>query len=121
MPTPPNASAANADSLTDLTALQAAANAEFIDQAGTAIDNAISQGLYHVVLTTFQNCNILDLQTYFIGLGYEVSYPDELNPSLSPFNPAELFGEDWDDFWNRGAHFPHLSNPVRIKLIWKLP
>lgn len=121
MPTPPNSTTANADSLAEKTALQTAANNQFIDQAGQAIANAIDQGMYWVVLTTFQNCNILNLQTYFIGLGYEVSYPDLLNPNVSPWNPAELFGESWDDFWNKGRHFPHLDNPVRMKLIWKIP
>lgn len=121
MPTPPNSTTANADSLAERTALESAANSQFISQAAQAIDNATAQGLYRVVLTTFKNCNILDLQTYFIGLGYEVDYPDLLNPNLSPFNPAELFGQDWDNFWNRGGQFPHLNNPVRMRLEWKLP
>lgn len=122
MPTPPNQVTANAESLAAKTALQAAANAEFISQAADAIANATSQGLYWVVLTTFENCNILNLQTYFLGLGYHVFYPDLLNPNLSPCNPAELFGECWNDYWNRGRHFPHLGkDPVRIKLEWKIP
>lgn len=121
MPTPPDSSTAKAESLAAKTALQTAANNEFIDQATQAIANATSQGLYWVVLTTFLNCNIQNLQTYFIGLGYEVEYIDARNPNLSPFNPAELFGEDWNEYWNRGGLPPHLTNPVRIKLIWKLP
>jgi len=120
MPTPPNASSANADSLTDKTALKAAANSQFIDQAGQAILAAEAEGRYFVVLTTFKDCDILGLQTYFIGLGYAVSYPDLLNPNLSPFNPAELFGADWNNYWNRNSNFPHLKNPVRIKLDWSL-
>lgn len=121
MSTPPNSSTANADSLAQLTALQAAANALFIDQANTAIENAINEGKYWIVLTSFQNCNLLDLQTYFVGLGYQVQYPDMLNPNLTPQNPAQLFGQDLVDFWDNGGQVQHLSNPLRIKLLWQIP
>lgn len=121
MSTPPNSTTANAESLAAKTALQTAANSEFIDQANYAIENATAQGLYRVVLTTFLNCNVLDLQTYFIGLGYQVDYPDLLNPNLSPYNPAELFGECWNNYWSGGGMAAHLNNPVRIRLEWKIP
>lgn len=117
----PNSVASNAASLAQKTALQAAANAQFISQTEIAIANAIDQGLYWVVLTTFEHCKILDLQTYYLSLGYHVWYPDLLNPNLNPWNPSELFGDCWVDYWNRGRHFPHLENPVRIKLTWKKP
>lgn len=121
MPTPPISSVANADSLAERTALEAVANAQFIDQSAIAIENAIAQGKYWVVLTTFENCNILNLQNYYKGLGYCVIYPDRLNPNVNPWNPAELFGQDYFDYWNHGGWPPNMGNPVRIRLEWQIP
>lgn len=122
MPVPPNAATANATSVADRTALQAAANANFISDSALAIANATSQGLFSVTLTTNENCNIVTLQTYFIGLGYQVAYPDRWNQDPQWWwGPAGLFGFWWDQYWLRDGIPPWARNPVRMKIIWAIP
>lgn len=115
MATPPNRDTANTDALADLAALQAAANANFIDQAGQAIDNAVALGQIQVFLTTFENVDIETIHNYFLGLGYIVGFPDAFTLRGQP---AELFGESLEEFWDRNSLPPMLTNPTRILLDW---
>jgi hypothetical protein len=118
-PNPPTAETAHADSKADRMALETTANAQFIAQATEAIANATTNGLFSVTLTTFMNCNIVELQNYFISLGYQVAYPDRWNNYPSWWwGPAELFGFWWYDYWLRNGTPPFLYNPVRMKIIW---
>jgi hypothetical protein len=117
MSTPPSASVAHALSTYDRQMLEAKANNSFMNQAGEAILNAIDQGLFWVVLTTFESCEVTFLQLFFEGLGFRVTYPDGLNPNLNPYNPAQLFGWALVNYWARnGAE--KKRNPVRLRLEW---
>jgi hypothetical protein len=118
--TPPSAIDAQAASALAKLMLQMEADTQFISQAAQAITNAENQGTFFVVLTTFENCNIMYLQNYLISLGYTISYPQFGNPNISPFNPAQLFGWAWNNYWNNNeiVNQPY-RNPVRMKIVWK--
>ena len=109
----PFATTANANSAANLATLQMAAFDEFMFYATDAIENAELQGKKFVVLTTFQYCNIENIQTFFISLGYAISYPDEINPDNPLYEPYEDYGVN-------GIPLPRLINPVRMKLDWTI-
>ena len=120
MATPPLASDAQAATIAARIILQAQADGQFLSQAAQAITNAEDQGVYFVVLTTFENCNIRTLQAYLQSLGYVISYPEFQNPNLSPWNPAQLFGWAWDNYWNNNEVVDQpIRNPARMKMSWK--
>lgn len=117
--TPPNKSTANASTLTDLTALQTAANNLFIDQATLVINQQIAEGKYLAYVTTFENCDINALVTYFNGLGYGVSFPDQFKISGTQGQAAELFGPAFQLFWQNGGLPANLVNPIRLAISWQ--
>lgn len=119
MAIPPNALTAQTDSQTELTALQLAANTLFIDQAALVISNQIDQGLFVAYVTTFEDCDINALVTYFVGLGYGVFFPDQFKITGTQGQPAELFGPSWEQFWANGGLPPDMRNPVRMAIVWK--
>lgn len=112
----PSKAASNAASTTDLAALQADANARFIADANVLIDEATAQGKFFVYMTSFQYVDLEYINTYFFNLGYRVSFPDA---NLTHGQPAELFGEFWDQFWQHNGVPPHLKNPTRVGLNWR--
>lgn len=119
MAIPPNASTALTDTNTDLTALQAAANTYFIDQSALVISQQIAEGKFVAYVTTFLDCDIKALVDYYTGLGYKVSFPDRFVLSGAQGNqPAELFGQSWEEFWEDGGIFPIPTNPVRMGISW---
>ena len=121
MSLPPNGSSANSNSNSNITALQAVANAQFIIQSAQAIQNAINQGLFFVVVTTFQNCNLTNLINYYHGLGYQVVLPDVHYQNGYDETPYSFYGQDYYA-WLTGSYvFSQLVNPVRIRLGWTLP
>lgn len=119
---PPSSSEALAASNASQLSLQAYADSVFISETADAIANAVAQGLFSVVLTTFQDCSISNIQAYLLHLGYTISYPDFGNPNLSPNNPAQLFGQAYVDFWanNKIINQPSI-NPARMKIEWAVP
>lgn len=120
--TPPNASLALTETETDRTALEAAANQQFIDQATVAIEQAISNGQVVAYLTTFENCNLMMLGTYFQNLGYSIILPDYF--PLNGGQPAELFGPSYVAYWENQLLYLHgrrLRNPTRIGFSWAIP
>lgn len=119
MATPPNKSAANASTIADLAALQSAANTQFIDQAAQVINSQISMGLFVAYVTTFENCDINALVTYFQGLGYGVFFPDQFKITGTQGQPTELFGPSWEQFWANGGLPANLTNPVRLAITWQ--
>jgi hypothetical protein len=121
MATPPSAITANANSTTDINALQAVANNQFISQSAQAINNAIAQGLFFVVLTTFKNCNIVDLINYYHGIGYQVILPDVHYQNAYDEAPYSFFGVDYYQWLTNSYVFGQLQNPVRIRLQWNTP
>lgn len=126
MATPPNRNTANTNAQTALDALQSAADASFVSDAGDAILQAIALGHFLVTLTTDKNCNLQVIHDYFVALGYAVAYPG-LGMKAGPqpfqpdglFQPADLFGVFWFQYWQN--HVPNLHNPCRITLSWRTP
>lgn len=120
MATPPNKATANTDAQTALDAIQAAADQAFIDDAAAAILEAIDQGKFEVSLTTGPDVNTKAIFDYFVALGYTVTYPGQnmLAGNRQP-QPAELFGEAWEEFWENGI--PPAKGPVRLTLFWVTP
>lgn len=122
MATPPNRSTANTNALAQLATIQSAADQIFIDGATAAILSAIAQGKLEVTVTSFEDCNLQTLHDYFVSFGYDVSYPGlGMKPGPAPFQPAELFGMLWDQFWANFQMQPPLQNPTQVTLAWRTP
>jgi len=121
MATPPTAISANSQSNTDITALQAIANTQFISQSAQAINNAINMGLFFVVLTTFKNCNLTNLINYYHGLGYQVILPDVHYQNSYDNAPYSFYGVDYYDWLTNNYVFGSILNPTRLRIEWNLP
>lgn len=121
MATPPSAITANTNSTADITVLQAVANTQFISQSAQAINNAIDQGLFFVVLTTFLNCNIVNLFNYYRGLGYQVILPDVHYQVAGDNAPYSFYGVDYYHWLTHSYILGQLQNPTRLRLEWNLP
>jgi hypothetical protein len=78
------------------TVLQTIADANFIAAADIAIAEKTSLGQYLVSLEVFDNVNLQNIVTYYQNLGFIVSAPFPPNVGNQP---AQLFGEVWDDYW----------------------
>ena len=111
----PNKATANADSLAAITALQSAANAQFILLATDLINDAISRGVYAVSLNTVDPIDLSSLAAYFATLGYSVTFPDYVN---FQDQPAQLFGQAWNEFWLINRVPPYIKNPARMIISW---
>jgi hypothetical protein len=121
MATPPSAITANTNSTSDITALQAIANTQFISQSAQAINNAIAQGLYFVTLTTFLNCNLTNLINYYHGLGYQITLPDVHFLNGPDNTPYSLWGPDYYEWLTGNFALAQLQNPTRLRILWNLP
>jgi hypothetical protein len=114
------ASTTNTNATAAQTALQDAANANFIAAADAAIADSASRGLYLVRVTLFENVNLQTIVTYYQDLGYLVSAP--LPPNIGE-QPSQLFGEFWEAFWNNQALFFTIngfSTITEIYISWTL-
>lgn len=118
---PPSAINANAKATQDISNLQSVANNQFIYQATPAINNAVAMGLYFVVLTTFENCNLVNLINYFRALGYTVILPDVHYQSAGDNAPYSFYGVDYYQWLTNSYIFGQLQNPVRLRLEWLTP
>lgn len=118
---PPSAITANSNSFTNITNLQSVANNQFIYQSTQAINNAVAMGLQYVVLTTFLNCNLVNLINYFRGLGYAVILPDVHYQSAGDNAPYSFYGVDYYQWLTNSYIFGQLQNPTRLRLEWLLP
>ena len=117
MATPPHRNTAQTNATVNYEAIKLADNQRFIQGAGDAILMAISLGKFEVTLTTFVGCSVKELHNYFVSLGYVVRYPGlGMLPGPRAHQPAELFGECWNEYW--GSYAPHVSNPARMTLRW---
>lgn len=112
------ASTAQTDSDAALAALKAADNANFIVDADKQITDAIALGKSEISATTFGDCDILDIFNYYANLGYHIEFPDLIQGQK--FQPADLFGEFWIEFWNNTLIPHNQMNPVRIIIRWDL-
>jgi len=121
MPLPPSAIGANTNTNNDILRLQAIANNQFIYQSYQAINNAVAQGLFFVVLTTFLNCNLVNLINYFRALGYTVILPDVHYQVAGDNAPYSFYGVDYYQWLTNSYIFGQLQNPVRLRLEWLNP
>jgi hypothetical protein len=121
MPLPPSAIGANTNTINDIQRLQAIANNQFIYQSYQAINNAVAQGLFFVVLTTFLNCNLVNLINYFRALGYTVILPDVHYQNAGDNAPYSFYGVDYYQWLTNSYIFGQLQNPVRLRLEWLHP
>lgn len=78
MPSPISGSAANSNFSHNKTALQAIANMRFISDSVAPINNAIALGKSYVNLLTYEHCELSNLMYYYIGLGYQIGFPNVL-------------------------------------------
>lgn len=124
MATPPNRNTANTNAQTAKDAITLAADNQFISDAGDAILAAIAQGKFMVTLHTAKGVDVPTVHDYLTNLGYQVAYPG-LGMKAGPqpfqpsgvFQPADLFGQLWIDFWN--GNVPRLDNPLRMTISWR--
>jgi hypothetical protein len=121
MPLPPSGSSANSISNSNITALSAVANVQFITQSAQAIQSALDQGLFFCVLTTFLNCNLRNLVNYYNGLGYQIIFPDVHYLYGYDQTPYSFWGEDYYSYLTMQYSASQLANPVRIRITWQLP
>lgn len=121
MALPPSGPTANANSNSDITALQAIANIQFISQSAQAIDNAIAQGLFFVTLTTFKNCSLVNLMNYYQGLGYQLAFPDLHRQVAGENAPFSCWGVDYYQWLSNSLVNQQVQNPVRMRIQWPLP
>jgi hypothetical protein len=98
------------------TALTAADNALFIADADRQILAAIALGKADISMTTFGHVNPHDIWKYYANLGYNINFPDLIQGQA--FQPVDLFGEFWINYWNHTLLPPFSKNPVRIVINW---
>ncbi len=97
-------------------ALVAAANAKFIVDADQQIQAAIAQGRTEISITAFGYVKPHDIFKYYTNLGYNVDFPDFRQGDA--FQPVDLFGQFWIEYWNHTLLPPFAKNPVRILINW---
>lgn len=112
------ASTANSDSDAAKAVLVAADNSKFIGMVDAQILLAIAEGKSFVSATTFGYVHPKDIWAYYANLGYFVRFPDLIQGQR--FQPADLFGEFWDDFWGGIFVPPFPKGPIRIVINWDL-
>ena len=98
------------------TALVAADNALFIADADRQIQAAIALGKKEISMTTFGHVRPRDIFKYYTNLSYNVNFPDLIQGQA--FQPVDLFGEFWINYWNHTLLPPHVKTPVRILINW---
>ncbi len=113
----PARSVAQSETDTTYDAIVAAANAQFIAEVEVLINQAIEQGKYNLHLTTPPNVDPMYVNTYFFNLGYTISFPDALTINGQP---AQLFGELYEQWWNNGG-IPKIQSPTRVIINWQNP
>lgn len=117
------AATANANTQAAVTAIQTAADTNFIAAVDSQILTAINLGSYTVTAMTNQGVNLLTIFTYYTGLGYQVTFPDFLQqngaaiPSLVQ-QPVNFFGYNWITFWQNSIIAFGITNPSRMTIAW---
>jgi len=109
----PTRDASNAAAIADKEALVTAANTKFINDATSIIAQQVAQGKFEVTLHAFEYVSLHDISVYFQALGYGVDLwrYDSYNSQ-----PAALFGEIWDAYWNNRLICWNRSH--RITISW---
>jgi len=97
-------------------ALVAADNALFIADADNQIQAAIALGRTEISITAQRHVNPHDIYKYYTNLGYNVDFPDFRQGTA--FQPVDLFGQFWIEYWNHTLLPPFQKNPVRVIINW---
>jgi hypothetical protein len=108
---------ANAAAQTSLTAIQLAANTQFIANVDAQIAEAITQGRFQISAVTSLDVDLQTVFSHYVNLGYMVFFPDY--PNNLNIQPVELFGQYWVDYWNHILSLFPLKNPARMTISWK--
>jgi len=108
---------ANTDATTAHDAIQAAANTNFYTLVDAQIQEAIAQGKFQVNCWTTEDVDLSTAFQYYADLGYAVSFPDY--PTNLDFQPAQMFGAFWEDFWANVIHTSQIKNPARMIIAWR--
>lgn len=108
----PNKATVNATTTADKAAIVAAANDQFIADADLAIASAAELGKFKVSLIPSVNVDIATIVEYYTNLGYAVG-----SPTYPPYQPAQLFGYFWVNYWN-GVRNYFSSKNTRIIISW---
>jgi hypothetical protein len=116
----PTKDTVNAAALAAQDALRIAANAAFVVDADNIIASAVAQGQFEVSLPVRSPASMLDISTYYQGLGYFASYDQcsywgqviWMNPYTSyPFGGIS----SWYPYWN----VCKCRTQCNIKISWK--
>ncbi|CAK0741487.1 hypothetical protein CCP1ISM_130009 [Azospirillaceae bacterium] len=113
MPTP-SESASNLAAKAAQTALETAANDEFIAQATLVIADAVSQGQFIAYMYSIPGMNFQTIFLYFQELGYVIGNPESQTGQLGP---AALFGIFWQNYWNNVSPQMPLT-PTKLFIAW---
>jgi hypothetical protein len=95
--------------------IQTVADNNFIAAADIAIAEKTSLGQYMVSLDLFENVSLQNVVTYYQNLGYVVSAPFPPNVGNQP---AQLFGEVWDNYWFNQTFWYTINGFPRPKTIF---
>jgi hypothetical protein len=130
IPTLPDQSVANSETIAAQTALVAAANAAFIESATILIENAITNSLFQAFPFLIANVDYNVISAYFTALDYTVSitpYPGLGWPPIYPapgwdgscggwnqWGPPPSFGTPGWESWNQYIQ----AHPTRIQIYW---
>jgi hypothetical protein len=107
-----SASAALAAQKAIKAALAVADNALFIADADRQILAAIALDKKFISITTFGEVNPHYIYKYYTNLGYDVDFPDLIQGQK--FQPADLFGEFWLEYWEHTLLPSFHKGPIRI-------
>lgn len=114
---------ANANTQANVTTIQNAADANWIANVDSQINQAIAMGVFAVTAITTPQVNLLNVFQYYSNLGYSVFFPDFQNqnggnnPSTG-VQPADYFGYVWAQFWQGLILQNVVRNPARITISW---
>jgi hypothetical protein len=113
----PTQAASLAAAIAAETALQEAANNEFIMQATLCIADAVSQGKQIEYLYSIPGMNFQTVFLYFQNLGYIIGNPSSMNTQLGP---AELFGFFWNAYWFHTFSKHPSREPIKLFIAWSI-
>lgn len=108
---------ANSEAKAARSAIQIAADNQFIANVDLQIAEAIAQGNFRISAVTSENVSLHIIFNYYADLGYFVSFPDY--PANLNIQPVELFGQYWNDYWLHLLSLYPIRNPARINISWR--
>jgi hypothetical protein len=110
-------SQANSESQTAHDTILSEENQLFITTADGLIQQAIAQGKFQIDCVAQKEVGPHDIAAYYINLGYGVAFPEYNKNHV--FQPVNLFGEAWQQYWLNGLMPKPFHKPFRIIISWK--